>query len=75
MNKPTALEKVLVLYFRDGTVKLNLIPIEVLWAYVRHAYRTGEDPDDIMRIEQNLYAIGRAELFGMAKERNEKYGR
>lgn len=72
---PDAMEKELILYFRDGKLNLKQMSIEALWGYVMRAYRTGEDPDDIMHIPQNSYSIGRAEKFGMARERKAKYGR
>lgn len=68
-------EKVIVLYFEDHGVVCETWAIEKLWNYMSEAYRTGRDPLDLMHISQNEYALGKAELFGMAKERADKFGR
>lgn len=68
-------EKVIVTFFLNDKVTTALWTLEQLWAYESHALRTGQDPYDLMHIEQNLYALGRAEVFGMRKERMQKYGR
>lgn len=68
-------EKVIVTFFLNGKVTTALWTLEELWAYEANALRTGQDPYDLMYIEQNMYALGRAEVFGMRKERASKYGR
>lgn len=68
-------EKVLVLYFEDHGVVCETWSVEKLWDYMADAYKTGQDPLDLMHIQQNEYALGKAEVFGMHKERSGKYGR
>ena len=68
-------EKVLVTYFLNGKVTTSLWTLEQLWLYEANAIRFGQDPLDLMHVTQNEYALGRAEVFGMRKERSEKYGR
>lgn len=69
-------EKVLVLYFGDAHGLIcDTWTLESLWNYMKNAYKTGEDPYDLMHISQNEYALGKAEVWGMKNERNKKYGR
>ena len=69
-------EKVLVLYFGDdhGLV-CDTWTLEALWNYMKETYKTGLDPYDLMHISQNEYALGKAEVWGMRRERKDKYGR
>ena len=73
----TKVEKVLVLYFdeNDHGLKCELWTLSRLWDYVKNFYINGKDPLDLMRITQNEYALGRAEVYGMRNERKKKYGR
>lgn len=73
--KPDAREKVIVNCFIFGKLTSELWTVEQLWNYMETALRTGNDPFDLMLISQNEYALGRAEVFGMDKERKIKYGR
>jgi hypothetical protein len=74
-NEPDAREKVIVNGFLNGVLTSDLWTTEQLWAYMRVALSTGYDPLDIMFVQQNEYALGRAEVFGLNKERKIKYGR
>lgn len=71
------IEKVIVLYFDERTHGLmsELWTLPRLWDYMKDALKYGTDPLDLMHIQQNEYALGRAEVYGMKRERNEKYGR
>ena len=64
-----AREKVLVLYFEDHKLSTELWTVESLWSYISRACKTGADPLDIMHIPQNEYALGRAEVFGLRKDK------
>lgn len=70
-------EKVIVLYFDEKTHGLmtELWTLARLWAYMKDAYKYGTDPLDLMHIQQNEYALGRAEVYGMNDERMKKLGR
>lgn len=72
---PDAREKIVVLYFRDNGLISDLWTVEKLWDYMKQSYITGLDPLDLMFIRQNEYSLGRAEVFGMFRERKDKYGR
>lgn len=70
-------ERVLVTYYSK---ELKQFVTELwwktqLWEYMARALKYGEDPLDLMHVPQNEYALGRAEVYGMQKERREKYGR
>ena len=70
-------ERVLVTYYSK---ELKQFVTELwfksqLWEYMARALKYGEDPLDLMHVPQNEYALGVAEVFGMQKERREKYGR
>ena len=64
-----AREKVLVLYFEDHKLSMELWTIESLWSYIKNVVESGLDPLDIMHIPQNEYALGRAEVFGLRKDK------
>ena len=68
-------EKVIVNYFVNGTLFAELWTLDKLWAYMASALKFGFDPLDLMCVQQNQYALGRAEVYGMRKERIAKYGR
>lgn len=70
-------EKVIVLYFDEETHGLmtELWTLARLWDYMAEAYKYGTDPLDLMCIQQNEYALGRAEVYGMKNERMNKFGR
>ena len=70
-------EKVIVLLFEKdiNEVQAELWTLESLWGYMARSYLTGSDPYNLMTIAQNEYALSRAELYGMQKERKLKYGR
>ena len=70
-------DKVLVTYYSPKLKRhvTDYWPKERLWEYMAEAYRTGNDPYDLMTISQNEFALGRAEELGMRDERKNKYGR
>lgn len=70
-------DKVLVTYYSPKLKRhvTDYWPKERLWSYMAEAYRTGNDPYDLMAISQNEFALGRAEELGMRDERKKKYGR
>ena len=70
-------DKVLVTYYSPKLKRhvTDYWPKERLWEYMAEAYRTGNDPYDLMTISQNEFALGRAEELGMRDERKKKYGR
>lgn len=70
-------DKVLVTYYSPKLKRhvTDYWPKEQLWSYMAEAYRTGDDPLDLMTITQNEFALGSAEVYGMRDERKDKYGR
>lgn len=70
-----ASDKHIVLYYKNGILTAELWPVEWIWAYIHDAYTNGDDPLDLMHIEQNEYAIGKGELYGLKGERNYGLGR
>lgn len=68
-------DKHIVVYYEDGKLKAELWPVEWIWDYIQEAYRNGNDPLDLMHIEQNEYALGKGEVYGLKKERNYGLGR
>jgi hypothetical protein len=70
-----AREKVLVISSVNGWLRTDIWTVEDLWYYMSHCYKGGPDTLGLMDILQNEYALGRAEVWGMRDERNNKYGR
>lgn len=68
-------EKYIIIFFENGKLTAELWPIERIWSYVYTAMKYGFDPLDLMSIEQNEYSLGKAEVYGLKKERDYGLGR
>ena len=68
-------EKHIIVYYDNGVLKAELWPVDRIWHYIFEARKFGFDPLDIMCIEQNEYALGKGEVYGLKEERKHGLGR